>query len=191
MKTMKKALAIFLTTVMTLGVMSVSAFAFDITTIVGTPIETVGITVEAPIAGYYADGLHSVEAPSYEIVDLTWTDAETDEILYSTNEDVAIVDKVYEEYSIYTVTASVYAADGYVFPLDVEAITVEINGRKAKVEKVTELGKVIVVSCDFVCEAGDPDDIGGTNTSFDQVLDFIKTIIQTFLRLIGTLLGFE
>lgn len=188
MKTMKKALAIFLAAVITFSVMSISAFAFDISTVVGTAIERVGITVEAPIAGFYADGLHSVESPSYELVDLTWTDADTGEILYSTNEDVAVVDKVYEEYSVYTVTASIYAADGYVFPLNTDEMVIEINGQDAKVVKVAELGKVIVISCDFVCEAGDIN-LGG-NVSANQLLIFFRTVFQTFLRLIKTLLGF-
>lgn len=198
MKSIKKVFAVLLAMLMAFGIMSASAFAEenlpeeDLPAVEDTAIDYVNVTVEAPMAGYLADGLAFAEAPSYEVVDLEWTDAETDEILYSTNEDAEIVEKTFEEYAIYNVKIALYAADGYVFEPDSETLVVEVNGKEAEVVEITEEGKVLVVSCDFVCQAEDADvDDGDTGVNFDNIFGFLKTLFQTFMRLIGTLLGFD
>ena len=62
---------------------------------------------------------------------------------------------------------------------------------KAEIVEITEDGNVMIISCDFVCQAENADiDDGGMGTNFDGIFGFLKTILQTFLRLIGTLLGF-
>ncbi len=193
MKSIKKVLAVLLAMIMAFSVMSISVFADEVIEDADKAIDYVNVTVEAPMAGYLADGLAFAEAPSYEVVDLEWTDSETDEILYSTNEDAEIVEKTFEEYAIYNVKIALCAVDGYVFEVDSETLVVEVNGKKAEVVEITEEGKVLVVSCDFVCQAedADVDDDGGLGINFDSIFGFLKTILQTFLRLIGTLLGFS
>lgn len=190
MKSIKKVLAVLLAMIMAFGVVSASVLAEeDLPEVEAAAIDYVNVTVEAPIAGYEAGGLAFAEAPSYEVVDLEWTDAETEEILYSTNEDAEIVEKTFEEYSIYTVKIAVSAAEGYVFEADSETLTVEVNGEKAEVVEITEDGNVMIISCDFVCQAEDADvDDGGAGAN--GVLEFLKTLWTTFMRLIGTLLGF-
>ncbi len=192
MKSIKKVLAVLLAMIMAFGVVSASVFAEEeLPKAEATAIDYVNVTVEAPIAGYLAGGLALSESPTYEVVDLEWTDAETDEVLYSTNEDAEIVEKAFEEYAIYTVKVALGAADGYAFDADSEALKVEVNGKKAEIVEITEDGNVMIISCDFVCQAEDADiDDGGMGTNFDGIFGFLKTILQTFLRLIGTLLGF-
>lgn len=192
MKSIKKVLAVLLAMIMAFGVVSASVFAEEeLPEAEVTAIDYVNVTVEAPMAGYLADGLAFAEAPSYEVVDLEWTDAETDEVLYSTNEDAEIVEKAFEEYAIYTVKVALGAADGYAFDAESETLKVEVNGKKAEIVEITEDGNVMIISCDFVCQAEDADiDDGGMGTNFDGIFAFLKTILQTFLRLIGTLLGF-
>lgn len=192
MKSMKKVLAVFLAMIMAFGVVSASVFAEEeIPKAEATAIDYVNVTVEAPMAGYLAGGLALSESPTYEVVDLEWTDAETDEVLYSTNEDAEIVEKTFEEYAIYNVKIALSAAEGYVFEADPETLKVEVNGKKAKVVEIKEDGNIMIISCDFVCQAEDTDiDDGGMGTNFDGIFAFLKTILQTFLRLIGTLLGF-
>lgn len=221
MEIMKKVLAIFLATVMALGVMSVSVFAEDeigngtiedgtiedgtvedgtvedeteeddTIVVEGEPIPFVGITVEAPVAGYNADCIYDFDSEEYELVDLMWSDARTGEILYSTNVDTEVVDKTFEEGSVYTVTLALYAADGYVFEL--EDIIVSVNGYVAEVEEITEAGKVLVVSCDFECTGEDVDlgggDDTGSNVTFESILGLLKSVLVTFIRFIGSLFG--
>ncbi len=193
MKSIKKVLAVLLAMIMAFSIMSISVFADEVIEDADKAIDYVNVTVEAPMAGFLADGLAFAEAPSYEVVDLEWTDAETDEILYSTNKDAEIVEKTFEEYAIYNVKIALYAADGYVFEADSETLVVEVNGKDAEVVEITEEGKVLVVSCDFVCQAEDADidDDGGAGINFDNIFDLLQIILQTFLRLIGTLLGFN
>lgn len=193
MKSIKKVLAVLLAMIMAFSVMSISVFADEVIEDDDKAIDYVNVTVEAPMAGFLADGLAFAEAPYYEVVDLEWTDAETDEILYSTNEDAEIVEKTFEEYAIYNVKIALYAADGYIFEADSETLVVEVNGKDAEVVEITEEGKVLVISCDFVCQAedADVDDDGGLGINFDSIFGFLKTLFQTFMRLIGTLLGFN
>ena len=97
MKSIKKVLAVLLAMIMAFGVVSASVFAEEeLPEAEVTAIDYVNVTVEAPIAGYLAGGLALSESPTYEVVDLEWTDVETDEILYSTNEDVEFVEKNFE-----------------------------------------------------------------------------------------------
>ena len=118
MKSIKKVLAVLLATIMAFGVVSASVFAEEnLPETEVTAIDYVNVTVEAPMAGYQAGGLALSEAPSYEVIDLEWTDVETEEILYSTNEDAEIVEKTFEEYAIYNVKIALSAADGYVLKL--------------------------------------------------------------------------
>lgn len=192
MKSIKKVLAVLLAMIMAFGVVSASVFAEEeLPEAEVTAIDYVNVTVEAPMAGYLAGGLALSESPTYEVVDLEWTDAETDEVLYSTNEDAEIVEKTFEEYAIYNVKIALSAAEGYVFEADPETLTVEVNGKSAEVVEITEDGNTMIISCDFVCQAEDSDiDDGGMGINFDGIFGFLKTILQTFLRLIGTLLGF-
>lgn len=192
MKSIKKVLAVLLAMIMAFGVVSASVFAEEeLPKAEATAIDYVNVTVEAPIAGYLAGGLALSEAPTYEVSDIEWTDAETDEVLYSTNEDAEIIEKTFEEYAIYNVKIALSAADGYVFDADSETLKVEVNGKKAKVVEITEDGSVIIISCDFVCQAEDADiDNGGAGAGANGVLEFLKTLWATFVRLIGTLLGF-
>ena len=53
MKTMKKVLAVFLSMLMCLGVLSVSAFADEGMTASGEAVTFVGITIELPEDGVY------------------------------------------------------------------------------------------------------------------------------------------
>ena len=223
MEIMKKVLAVFLATIMALGVMSVSVFAEDelgdvtdgvvdgeveggeneedetegdetegddVIVVEGEAIPFVGITVEAPIAGYNADCIYDFDSEEYELVDLMWSDARTGEVLYSTNADTEVVDKAFEEGSVYKVTLALYAADGYIF--EAEDLIVSINGYVAEVEEITEAGKVLVVSCDFEC-SGEDIDIGGgdtgSNITFESILGLLKSVLFTFIRFIGSLFG--
>ena len=192
MKSIKKVFAVLLAMIMAFGVVSASAFAEEsLPADEDTAIDYVNVTVEAPMAGYLADGLAFAEAPYYEIIELEWSDAETDEILYSTNKDAEIVEKTFEEYAIYTVKVALDAAEGYVFEADSDALEVEVNGKSAEVVDITEDGKTLIISCDFVCQAGDADiDDGGAGVNFDNIFGVLKTMLRTFMRLIGTLLGF-
>ena len=191
MKSFKKALAIFLATVMALGVMSVSVFA-EGESVSGILVSEVDVTVEAPVADCYASGNYLIESEEYELIEMMWTDANTGDILYSTNADAEVADVTFTEGSVYTVSIALYAADGYVFELDSEALIVSINGYAAEVEEISELGKLLIVSCDFECEGEIVD--GGDDTSgitFDQILDLLKTVLLTFVRFIGSLLGIK
>lgn len=191
MKSLKKSLAIFLAAVMALSVMSVSVFAEE-TGVTGTPINEVEVTVEAPVADYYASGNYLIESEEYELIDIMWTDTVTGDILYTTDADAEVADVAFTEGSVYTVSIALYAADGYVFELDPENLIVSINGYAAEVEEITELGKLLIVSCDFECEGEVID--GGDDTSgitFDQVLGLLKTVLLTFVRFIGSLLGIK
>lgn len=195
MKSLKKALAIFLATVMALGVMSVSVFADEETVVEGTLVSFVGITVEAPVDGYNADCVYDLDSDEYELVDLMWEDAETGDLLCSTVEGAEVVDKAFEAGSVYTVTLALNAADGYVFDLDAENLVVSVNGYVAEIEEISEAGKLLIVSCDFECVA-DGSDIGGddnntTGNAFNQVLNFLKSLVVSFIRLIGALFGIK
>ena len=65
------------------------------------------------------------------------------------------------------------------------------RGKKAQVVEITEDGNIMIISCDFVCQAEDADiDNGGAGAGANGVLEFLKTLWATFVRLIGTLLGF-
>ena len=195
MKSLKKALAIFLASVMALGVMSVSAFAEVIDSVDGMPITFVDVTVEAPIDGNYASGNFVIDSEEYELADMMWTDAATDDILYSTNVDEEIVDAAFTEGSVYTVSIALYAADGYVFELNADELIVSVNGYVAEVEEISELGKLLIISCDFECSASDAGiddgDDGASSITFDQILELLKTVLVTFIRFIGSLLGIK
>lgn len=194
MKSLKKVLAIFLATVMALGVMSVSAFAEDeFETVEGTLVSFVGITVESPVEGYYADCIYELDSDEYELVDMKWANAETGDLIYSTLLDDEVVDETFAAGTVYTVTIALYAADGYVFGLDSEELTVSVNGYVAEDFEVSELGKVLIVNFDFECEA-DGSDIGGdddtsTGVTFDQIIELLKSVVLTIIRFFGSLFG--
>lgn len=193
MKSLKKALAIFLATVMALGVMSVSAFADDLDTASGTPVSFVEVTVEAPVADNYATGNFIIDSDEYELVDMMWTDAETGDILYSTNVDEEITDVTFTEGSVYTVSIALYAAEGYLFELDSDELIVSINGYVAEVEEISELGRLLIISCDFECtnDADIDDGSDSSSVTFDQILALLKSVLVTFVRFIGSLFGIK
>lgn len=190
MKTMKKVLAVFLSMLMCLGVLSVSAFADEGMTASGEAVTFVGITIELPEDGVYPSNFHDLDSEAYELVDLTWTDVEADEVIFSSFADALIEEKPFEEGKLYTVSLTLYATDGYVF--DLEDLVVSVNGYAAEIEDISLAGKRLVVNCDFECSSEDIDvDDGSTGISFDQVLDLLKTVLLTFARFIGALLGIK
>lgn len=190
MKTMKKALAVMLAMIMALGVFSLSALAEDDeSTASGEAITFVDVTIELPEPEVYPTNYHALGSEAYELVDLTWTDAETDEIVFSSFAESLIETKPFVDGKVYTVTLTLYAAQGYVF--DLENTVVSVNGYVAEIEEINIMGKRLVATCDFECKE-DIIDIGGDGTSnavFDQILGFLKTLLLTFVRFVGSIFG--
>lgn len=191
MKFMKKSLAVFLAMIMALSVFSVSVFADESEdTASGQAINFVGITVELPEDGIYPSNYHVLDSEAYEVADFTWSDAETDEVIFSSLAESLIETKPFVDGKVYTLTVTLYATSGYLF--DMEDLVVSINGYAAEIEEVNLLGKRLVATCDFECKAEIiDDDNGATGITFDQVLDLLKTVLLTFVRLLGSLIGIK
>lgn len=189
MKSFKKALAILLAAMMTFSVLAVSAFAEGEANAV---ITFVDVTVAAPVDGEYATGDWVMDTADAEVTFLQWTDYDTEEILYTTDEETETVDAAFVEGGTYVVGLTVTAADGYEF--DAENIVLSVNGYAADLVDISEDSKEVSFTCVFDCdaEAGDIDDGAGSGSiSFDQVLNFLKTLLLTFVRFIGSLLGYK
>lgn len=189
MKTMKKALAVLLAMIMALGVFSLSALAEDDeNTASGQAISFVDVTIELPEPEIYPTNYHALGSETYELVDLTWKDTEANEIIFSSLADSLIETKPFVDGKVYTVTLTLYASQGYVF--DLENTVVAVNGYVAEIEEINIMGKRLVATCDFECKE-DILDIGDgtTNATFDQILSFLKTLLLTFVRFVGSLLG--
>lgn len=190
MKSIKKLLAITLSLIMALGVLSVSAFAED--EITDEIISVVDITVAAPVAGEYAIGDYEFESVDYSVEFLQWMNYESSEILYSSDDTVIPVEKTFEAGEAYIVCLTVATAEGFVFDAE-ENLIVSVNGYEAEIADLTEDGKELSFTCIFECEA--EDDIGGDDGnvdggfSFDQILNLLKSVFLTFIRFIGSLIG--
>ncbi len=190
MKSIKKILAITLSLIMALGVLSVSAFAEDETA--NEIISVVDITVAAPVAGEYAIGDYAHEGTDYALTFVQWMNYESGEILYSSDETAVPVDKTYEAGEAYIVCITAQAEEGFVFDAQ-ENLIVSVNGYEAEIVDLTEDGKELSFTCVFECEADE--DIGGDDGnadggfSFDQILNLLKSVFLTFIRFIGSLIG--
>ena len=197
MNSIKKILAITLVVIMSLGIVSASAFAEGETEV--TPeeitneiISVVDITVAAPVEGEYAIGDYEYEGADYTVEFLEWVGFETGVIYYSTDEEAEIANEPFTAGSAYVVCITVSPAEGFAFDAQ-ENLIVSINGYEAQIFDLTEDGKELSFSCLFECEAEEEigDDNGSVDGgfSFTMVLDFIKSVFRTFFRLIGSLIG--
>ncbi len=190
MKTMKKILAVFLATILAFGVMSVSVFAEDGDSASGEAINFVDVTIELPEDGLYGSSFHSLGSEAYELVSLMWTDVEANEVIYSSVSESLVEEKPFEDGKVYTATITLYAAKGYVF--DLGDLVVSVNGYAAEIKEINLAGKRLVATCDFECSSEDFDiNDDGTSITFDQILGLLKTVLITFIRFIGSLLGIK
>ncbi len=194
MKSIKKILAITLSLLMALGVLSVSAFAEGETdAITNEIISVVDITVAAPVAGEYAIGDYGYESADYSLTFRQWMNYESGEILYSSDETVVPVDKTFEAGEAYIVCITAQAEEGFAFDSQ-ENLIVSINGYEAEIVDLTEDGKELSFTCVFECEA-DEDISGGDegNTdggfSFGQLFEVLKSALLAFVRFLGSLVG--
>lgn len=189
MKSLKKLLAITLSAIMALGVMSVSAFAEDVAT--DEVLTYVDVTVAAPVAGEYATGDYAIEDLDYSLSYIQWNEYSSDDILYSSDETIEVADKTFEEGSAYVVCLTVTAADGYVFAT-AENLVISVNGYEAQLADLSEDAKDLSFTCVFECEAenvdGGDDAVNG-GFDFSQLLDLLKTVLLTFVRFLGSLIG--
>ncbi len=190
MKSLKKFLAAFLACVMAFGVMSASAFAADTDNEIISAIE---IAVSAPVDGEFATGLCVIDTSNTTLSFLQWVD-EDGAILYSSNTDADVVDAAFEIGNSYMVQLVVTAGKGYAFD-GTENLTATVNGNDAEIVDVDENGKELAITYTFDCEAaGDGDDDNnndGPSITFDQVLNFLKTVLLTFIRFLGSLVGIK
>lgn len=191
MKSIKKILAITLSLIMALGVLSVSVFAED--EITDEIISLVDITVAAPVAGEYAIGDYEFEGVDYSLTFRQWMNYDSGEILYSSDEDVIPADKAYEAGEAYVICLVAKAEEGFVFDAK-ENLIVSVNGYEAEVVDLSEDGKELSFTCIFECEAeedigGGDDGNAGGGFSFGQLLDLIKSVFLTFIRFLGSLIG--
>lgn len=191
MKTIKKILAITLSVIMALSVMSVCAFAED--EITDAILSEIAITVAAPVAGEYASGDYEFESVDYSITFRQWVNFETSEILYSSDDSVTPVDKAFEAGSAYVVCLTVAAEEGFVFDA-AENLVVTVNGYDAQIVDISDDAKELSFTCVFECEEELGGDLGGDDVvtggfDFSQIIDFIKTALLTFIRFLGSLIG--
>ena len=98
MNSIKKILAITLAVIMSLGIVSASAFAEGETEatpeeITNEIISVVDITVAAPVEGEYAIGDYEYDSADYAVEFLEWVGFETGVIYYSTDEEAEIADE--------------------------------------------------------------------------------------------------
>ncbi len=190
MKSLKKFLAVFLACMMAFGVMSASVFAEDTgdEAPANELISTVDVTVAAPVDGEYADGSMVNDTLNTALSFIQWVDAEG-AILYSSVPDADVAEVAFVGGSAYTVQLVLTASEGYEFDSSY-ALKVTVNGNAATVEDLSEDCKEIAISYTFDCEtSGDSDD--GPSVTFDQVLNFLKTILLTFVRFLGSLVGIK
>lgn len=182
MKSLKKIIAITLSLIMALGVVSVSAFAED------AVISEVDITVVRPVADEYAVGDYVFDSVDYSVEFLQWMGYGTEEILYSTDPTVEVADKPFELGSAYVVCITVVAEDGFVFD-SAENLTLTVNGSKAALADLSDDAKELSFTCVFEC--ADSADLGGDEggIDFDQILEFLKTLLITFIRFVGSIFG--
>lgn len=193
MKSLKKILAITLSLIMALGIVSVSAFAEDVIednteAVENEVISAVDITVVRPVAGEYAVGDYVFDSADYSVEFLQWVGYGTEDILYSTDPTVEVTDAAFETGAAYVVCITVVAEEGFVFDA-AENLAVTVNGSKAVVadlsDDATELSFTCVFECADSAELGDEE--GGFD--FSQVLEFLKTLLMTFVRFIGSIFG--
>ncbi|MBQ8575326.1 MAG: hypothetical protein IJ447_04690 [Clostridia bacterium] len=182
MKSHKKILAITLSVIMALGVVSVSAFAEDVTT--DEVITYVDVTVAAPVAGESATGDYAIEGLEYGLEFIQWREYTSDGIGEP-------VDGEFEANSAYVVCLTVMAAEGYVFD-SVDNLVISVNGYEAELADLSDDSKYLSFTCVFECDAedvDDGDDVVGGGFDFGQLLNLIKTVLLTFVRFLGSLIG--
>ncbi len=181
MKSLKKIVSVFLVCLMALSVMSVSAFAAD------EVITNVDITVASPANGEKASGACVIDTLNTALNFIEWGNAATDEILYSSDSSTAVVDKAFENGNSYTVRIIIKTGEGYVFN-SAKNLNVTINGNKAEIADISPDGKTLAVTSTFTCGAEGEDN--GSDT-FGQILNFLKTLLLTFVRIIGAFFGIK
>lgn len=196
MKSIKKILAIVLSTILALGVMSVSAFAEETAgDTTGEAVEkeivsVVDVVVPAPIDGDVATGTCIIEDSEYELSFIQWVEYSSENILYSSDETVE-AEGNFELGKSYVVCITVSAAEGYVFD-SADNLIVSINGYEATLADISEDGTELSFTCIFDCGTGigdgSGDDVSG-GFDFDQILGFLKTLLMTFVRFIGSIFG--
>ena len=187
MKTFKKALAILLATMMAFSVLAVSVFAEGESNAV---ITFVDVTVPAPVDGEYATGDWVMDDENAEVTFIQWVDYYTEDILYTTDEETEVIDATFVEGGSYIVGITVTAAEGYEF--DAENLVLSVNGYAAELVDISEDATEISFTCVFDCTADEADvDNGNGSFSFDQVFAFLKSVLMTFVRFIGSLLGYK
>lgn len=182
MKTFKKALAVLLATMMAFSVLAVSVFAEN------KVIDAVEVTVALPVDGEYASGDWVLDTVGTAITFLQWTDCETEEILFSTDDEAEIADATFVEGGSYMVSITVATVAGYEFAA--ENIDLSINGYEAELVEVSEELNEVSFTCVFDCDSGEID-MDDSSVTFDQVLSFLKTLLLTFVRFVGSLLGYK
>lgn len=187
MKLIKKILAIALSVILALGIMSVSAFAEDATNEV---VSVVDVVVPAPVDGDAATGTYAIDSSAYDLTLIQWVEYSSENIIYSSDETFE-AEGYFEAGKSYVVCITVNTAEGYVFD-STDNLIISINGYEAVFADVSEDGTELSFTCIFDCDtdadAGDGDDIGG-GFDFNQILEFLKTLLVTFVRFIGSIFG--
>ncbi len=196
MKSIKKILAIALSVILALGVMSVSVFAEDAADGATGDVEAaeiisvVDVVVPAPVDGDAATGTYAIDGSEYDLTFIQWNEYSSDKILYSSDETVE-AEGNFEAGKAYVVCITVNAAEGYVFD-SAENLVISINGYEAVFADISEDGTELSFTCIFDCDDGADngggDDIGG-GFDFNQILEFLKTLLMTFVRFIGSIFG--
>ncbi len=188
MKSLKKILAITLSLIMALGIMSVSAFAEDESADV---ISVIDVAVAEPVEGDVVTGAFAIEGLEYHLTFIQWSEWASGTVLYSSAKDFEVTDRHFEAGHSYVVCLTVKAGDGYVFD-SAENLTAYVNNNEAQIANVSEDGKEVSFTYIFDCtvDEGDEGDEGfGSNFDTEQLLELLKTILLTFVRFIGSLLG--
>lgn len=192
MKTLKKALAIILATMMAFSVLAVSVFAEgeDAENTANEVINFIDVTVVAPIDGEKASGYWVIEDENAEVSFLQWSDYATEEILFTTDAETEAVDKTYAEGGSYVVSLTVKAVDGYEFSS--ENLAVSVNGYEAEIVEITEDLKEASFTCIFDCNSDEADiDDGAGALTFDQFIEFLKAALLAFVRFVGSIFGYK
>ncbi|MBR3836337.1 MAG: hypothetical protein IKJ69_06110 [Clostridia bacterium] len=196
MKSIKKLLAIMLSVLMAFGIMSFSAFAEDAAddttteeTVTAEVISEVDVTVVNPVDGDFATGDYVVDGFEYHLTFIQWVEYSSGNVLYSSDKSVE-TDGNFEAGKSYVVCLTVKANDGYAFD-SVENLIVSVNGYEATIADISDDATELSFTCVFDCDETSDDggeDIGG-GFDFDQVLEFLKTLLVTFIRMIGSFFG--
>ncbi len=210
MKSFEKILAVLLACLMAFSVLSAAVFADETD---GTPavedtsttdtsenvtedtdenelISVVDVTVAAPVDGEYADGLCIVNTLNTALNSIEWVDVETGDILYSSDPNADVVDTAFFGGYDYSVNIVLTAGEGYAFD-SAENLSVTVNGADAELVDVSENGKVLLFTLTFSCGETGGDDDEGPAVNFDQILNFLKTLLLTFVRFLGSLVGIK